>query len=829
MRKARERQPARKTQPQRGHLSSRLVVAAVLLGMPLALFWRPLLLGYSVIPTDVPYFADGAFAPYRPSGLSEPTSMVTAGDEVFEFYAWRGLTAGEMHRGRVALWNPYSGCGTPLLANDQSAIFHPLNLTVNATLSPLRATLWFTVLSLVIASWGTYLFVRRLGGGRPGALLAAIVFTYGGYMLAWQGRPQVGTAMWLPWLLLSTHRLVARPSIIAFASTAALVGIQFLSGHIRTSMHMLVFWIVYTAALTVHTRRAPQASARPPRSITGAAALMIAALALGLALGAIQLLPTAEYIAQSDVPGAYRPVVSVPLRTIIRRGLSGDWTTIRGPVAVRDDILCVLSPGFFGSHARGDYRRNDTNEVEQCAYLGIIPLIILVLYWRTEDWHERFFRWAALIGLGAAVYAPVANILNWLPVLATYQGARWRLVFCFGCSVVVGLRLRRIGLGTSSAGFRLRPIHAALGALIAIEIALAVLGLRGIDAFRARTGMGALDLSGRVVLIAPAVIACIAVLMLSSVRAKRAIPVLLAVLAIADVGVYSSSFRTRTPFVWDRHPTLEIARAQADREVGRVTGDRYCLQPNTSTAFGLYDTRSFDVLAVQRYGTLTRAAFPDTPRPSMFGEVDPGSGLTDLMGVRYLFASDRSPFRGQLVPPHWILETARPPLRFYRNTRPLPRAFVVSRSNDQPKEAELQRLLQPDFDPRTEVVISARLPVGGKDKLSSASYDRHTTGEIEVHAKGPGVLVVTEAIYPGWIAKSDDAPVALFPADYAFMGVSLPEGEHSVVLQYRPYAYLIGAFISLIACCLLCAFLIARAVVGSAGSGSAGFSLRRGW
>jgi hypothetical protein len=115
-----------------------------------------------------------------------------------------------------------------LLANDQSALFHPLNMIANPLLSPLKATLLFTVASVLLASWWMYLFVRELGASRWGGVLAAVIFAYDGYMLAFQGRPQVSTAMWLPLMLLSTRRFFRKPSALAFLVMAAVVaGLRF--------------------------------------------------------------------------------------------------------------------------------------------------------------------------------------------------------------------------------------------------------------------------------------------------------------------------------------------------------------------------------------------------------------------------------------------------------------------------------------------------------------------------------------------------------------------------------------------------------------------------
>ena len=49
-------------------------------------------------------------------------------DGMAEFYPWRLFAAESLRAGWIPLWNPHQFCGTPFVANSQSAVFYPLNL-----------------------------------------------------------------------------------------------------------------------------------------------------------------------------------------------------------------------------------------------------------------------------------------------------------------------------------------------------------------------------------------------------------------------------------------------------------------------------------------------------------------------------------------------------------------------------------------------------------------------------------------------------------------------------------------------------------------------------
>jgi uncharacterized membrane protein YfhO len=55
---------------------------------------------------------------------------------------------------------------------------------------------------------------------------------------------------------------------------------------------------------------------------------------------------------------------------------------------------------------------------------------------------------------------------------------------------------------------------------------------------------------------------------------------------------------------------------------------------------------------------------------------------------------------------------------------------------------------------------------------------------------------LADTYYPGWTAAVDSQPVRLFRANYAFRAVQVPAGPHTVVFDYRPLSFAVGAWLT---------------------------------
>ncbi len=60
-------------------------------------------------------------------------------------------------------------------------------------------------------------------------------------------------------------------------------------------------------------------------------------------------------------------------------------------------------------------------------------------------------------------------------------------------------------------------------------------------------------------------------------------------------------------------------------------------------------------------------------------------------------------------------------------------------------------------------------------------------------------LFIADTWYPGWKVKLDGKPVGLYRADYLFMGVQVPKGDHRIELYFESMSFLAGLNFSLMA------------------------------
>src|SRR5207253_2591384 len=99
---------------------------------------------------------------------------------------------------------PYQFCGTPFVANSQSAVFYPGNL-LHYLMPTAYAMGWTAVLHLVLAATFMWLFLRHLGLKDLAGVLGGIAFAFSTWQVSWLHLPTfLNTSCWLPLMLLLT-------------------------------------------------------------------------------------------------------------------------------------------------------------------------------------------------------------------------------------------------------------------------------------------------------------------------------------------------------------------------------------------------------------------------------------------------------------------------------------------------------------------------------------------------------------------------------------------------------------------------------------------------
>jgi hypothetical protein len=144
----------------------------------------------------------------------------------------------------------------------------------------------------------------------------------------------------------------------------------------------------------------------------------------------------------------------------------------------------------------------------------------------------------------------------------------------------------------------------------------------------------------------------------------------------------------------------------------------------------------------------------------------------------------------------------------YRNENAFPRAFVAYNViNSSTFDDTLQIMADPELDLRQTAVIE-NLPADLENRVNQDGQETQFTAgraqlissgelKVEVSAKAPGILIVTDQYYPGWKAFVDGVPTPIYAVDGIFRGVFLEEGSHVIEFKYQPLSFIIGAVVSL--------------------------------
>lgn len=151
------------------------------------------------------------------------------------------------------------------------------------------------------------------------------------------------------------------------------------------------------------------------------------------------------------------------------------------------------------------------------------------------------------------------------------------------------------------------------------------------------------------------------------------------------------------------------------------------------------------------------------------------------------------------------------PNKVYKNLNALPRSWIVPlHSVIQEQEGDIEavkkRLSAPKFNPSFEAIVESNdLPVNTiksesnikhpAEKVDIISYSPERV-EIEAILEEPGLLVLSDMMYPGWKAFVDGVEKPILTTNLIMRGIILEEGKHLVEFEYIPQLFILGLWIT---------------------------------
>jgi hypothetical protein len=749
--------------PPRAHLRlRRAVILCALLALPTVLLAPAMPPSRALLPADLLV----QFQPWRAQVSPPPDAHFDAlvWDGIAQYYPWRHFAAESLRAGVVPLWNPYQFCGTPFLANGQSAVLYPLNVLFWIMPTAL-AFVWSAWLHLALTGWFTYLLLRRLGAGRAGAVTGAVVWQGNSFMVAWIHLPTVlCTVAWLPLVLLLCERATpvhgrpsdsSTPRLLDSSLAGAALGLACLGGHPQMFLFVALLSAAYLLVRGLSRDAGGPVRARLARVAASGAAM--GSVALGLA--AVQLLPTLDFLRL-----AHRTFTPGPesYAFYLKRALQ--------PA----QLAGLVTPHPLGNPAAGTYIGPE-NYAEYALYIGLIPLgLALWAAIRCRTWPARFFAGIAalalLIALGTGVNWP---LYRWLGFSRMGSPARILVLFVFAMSVLAGLGMDLLLRRPWPAPARraLPVLQVALIALIAVDLLLAARGH------------------------------------IHAVPRAWAYPEVTAEDRGASLRTPSGRVTSHLSPLTSQSRLLGNAADWPLRQFPNAV-----LPPNAATVYHLRDAFGYDSLYLAHYRDFAALVQDGDPSPpangnmllSRLGHVSDSSvEMMRLAGV----GSVLSP-----VPVSGLALVRAGEWYTYRVPNPRPRAWVsgqVSYVSGQRGAIAALRALPKDS--RTVLLVpTPRVPRGlslapaPAARVRDLSPDAVAVDLLSLAAgppEGTGafLLFLADAYAPGWHAYGDGMEWPVRPADVAFRSAEIDSRLQHVEFRYEPAAYRVGLFVTLIA------------------------------
>ncbi len=739
------------------------------------------------------------FFPYSGGGWEGYREFIThkefiASDVVRQIYPWRMLAMDLLRNGELPLWNPYAFSGTPLLANLQSAVFYPVNILFFIFGDKL-AWIMYILLQPVLACWFMYVFLRSLNLERLSALFAGIAYGFIGYVMIWFELGVVGhTAVWLPLSLFGITRFSDTKRLSYLLVSVIALACSLLAGHVQTAVYILIVTAFYYVFVTWK------------RFSWQKTFLYCSVLLLAFGLAAIQLVPSFELLqlsarnAETSAEVFYR--MQLPF----------------------SHFALLFAPDFFGNPATNNFWGIDYNEF--LSFVGVTALVFscIGIFHYVGDRVVRFFLGVGLLALLLALPTPLSGALQLFQVPVLGTGIPARSLFLFEFSLVV---LSGYGVQAVIQRKKISFLPIMIVGIIYIFLWMIVLFH---SFYNSDTQLiSHLTVSKRNLILPTATFLTVS-LLLFALRFRVALSYLVLFLCIGLAAFeYSYQFYKYLPFspgtyMFPSHPLVNYLRDQTPPD--RVYGyDTARFETNFPTEWRVFSPEGYDPLYIRRYGELmhsahTLASTRLVPRSDASFEhslpiVDSREKrmLLNMLGVKYavdkndLFRSEWEPETDRFPSERFELIWQEGKWKVYENKEVLPRASVYYDWSIEYDDSRSLAILFDEFPYRTELLLSEQpsFVASGSSEITPAVITSYSAGSVTItaDAKADGMLLITDAWYPGWNAYVDGRKEKVYQANYALRAVPLRKGTHEIIMKFEPMSFTIGAGITAFSLILL--------------------------
>jgi len=751
------------------------------------------------------------------------------GDKVRIFHPQLVFNKRSLGEGRLPLWDPYTLCGIPHLAQGLPALFALPNIGYLFTDPECSYTLT-ALLQTVLGAIFMLLFLRSLEIRHFAATMGGFIFGFSGWMLIHLHYFMItGAAMWLPLLLLGAEKIVRGGR--AWWFFALVIG-SFQS--LCAGFPQIAVFNLYIVAAYTLVRGAGLITSKFKAAI-GRVLFIAAGIFVGILISGVQLLPMAEVGLSDDTS---RTLISVE--------------TAKDKALEPACLLTFLAPDIFGhpeliDQTESPYfkyssllsfamlpQRPEMNYVEIQGYTGFLPLVLaLLVFFARPRKGWIFFALLGALSLLIALATPgLINLTALFPGLLIGDLKRFLFPAVTSLSVLAAFTFDAFWKPGGAPRVQIVGFSVLVVLILAVIIGWSWISFASedtlkdplISAIHDQTGISAEDIEANISdedfavqrehiaatllrTVLHMILAAVVLLLSTGWTRDWTIsrPIIVAILILDLFGV-GWKFNKPMPGAALYDPTNPVVQFLKDNtgseRIIRFRND--AIYPvNTGSLHGIRDTQGYTAFYSERYRRLLETLEPgqthDYAIPSISKEESLTSWVLDMMSVKYILASEPLDLPG-VVP---VFQ--RKSVCIYENQDYLPRAFLATKPFPvKDAVSAAARIRTKAFDPHLQAAIEGisaepvDASVQGMTRPIAIASDLDESIALHVD-NGPGWLVLNDVYDEDWIAELDGEPVPIYHANLAFRAIEIPDTEpHKVRFLYKPKSVKIGTLVSLI-------------------------------
>ncbi|MBI5122704.1 YfhO family protein [Candidatus Roizmanbacteria bacterium] len=696
------------------------------------------------------YFSTVIFNPAKMIDPSQDIAGIFLPDKQFlvsEIYNHKSLP----------LWNPYISSGEPFVAKPSTAVFYPLNILY--FLFPLATAFGVMfILDYFLLGIFTYFFAKKIGVKRLGAIISAITCMFSAPLisLAFLGHIiNLDTFIWFPLILLGCEYLIETLSFRYSILTAVPIALSFLAGAPQIAVYMLLSSAIFIALRVISIKW---------QKIRKILLLYLISLIVASSIAAVQILPTIELSKLS----------------IRANGLPFVFATdfLLHPL----HIIGSIFPHFFGGVKDGTFWGKGSF-ASATVYAGIMPLFLAIYALFTNFKNNKYVKIFSVLALFSVIYAmgkytPVFSFFyNYIPGFDGFRvPSRFLYIYVFSLSILAGFGFDSL-LDKSKNFVKVRYIG-LVGIFISLLLSLLVFILsqqKNMVSFyeqivlRNSFALGIdhtklLDYLFKDIYKFLAVIFLLfIVLVILSIKKinKKFVILYLILIVFFDLWSFGRPLIGNSSGVL--YPEYKIVnKIKSDHSNFRVFDMTGLLLPNLTFnhienitgvhSLQLADFRNYlwligdhDSNFFESFVTISSIKNPQ---------------VLDQLSVKYVISSQKllAPTFSEIISER----VSNKKLYLYKNNNFLPEVYLA---------------------------------YVNKESVNMTRLDANSV-KVEAVIQKPGLLVLTDSLYPGWKVYDNGKEGSLLKVNSVQKGINLASGKHELEFIYEPVFYRLGLLIS---------------------------------